>query len=73
MLNRRMNTNKFTRHRDFSIRTYHVVPLEELGGLIEWVPHMKTLHDCVSNCCTNLDEYRKWTDHIRKVGFALLI
>lgn len=64
MLNRQMQTSRFTRNRDYHIRTYHVIPLEEEGGLIEWVPHMRTINDCIANGkCLNVEEFRR----IRKI------
>ncbi|KAI6230300.1 Non-specific serine/threonine protein kinase [Aphelenchoides fujianensis] len=47
MLNARLPSNKHTRNADLRIRTFGVLPLQEQGGLIEWVNGMATLGDCL--------------------------
>ncbi|KAI6234052.1 Serine/threonine-protein kinase ATR [Aphelenchoides fujianensis] len=47
MLNARMSTNKHTRNEDLHIQTFGVLPLQEQGGLIEWVHGMTTLGECL--------------------------
>ncbi|CAD5229780.1 unnamed protein product [Bursaphelenchus okinawaensis] len=70
MLNRKMQTSRYTRNRDYRIRTYHVIPLEETGGIIEWVPHMDTLNNCIRNGnCKNRDLLLKIRDSITKNRF----
>jgi phosphatidylinositol kinase/protein kinase (PI-3 family) len=49
MLNIRSVTNKYTRNLALKIRTFHVLPLQEAGGIIEWVENMKTIGECVDN------------------------
>ncbi|KAI6225379.1 Non-specific serine/threonine protein kinase [Aphelenchoides fujianensis] len=47
MMNARLPTSKYTRNADLRIRTFGVLPLQEQGGLIEWVHGMSTLGDCL--------------------------
>lgn len=59
MLNMRSKTNKYTRNLGVRLRTFCVIPLQERGGIIEWVPNVSTMGECISQgtSCTKPSEY----------------
>ena len=66
MLNVRSKTNKYTRNLSFQIRTFAVIPLQEKGGIIEWIPNMATFGDCVSQGgCTKQNELTSLRNQLR--------
>ncbi|KAI6234934.1 hypothetical protein M3Y99_00744900 [Aphelenchoides fujianensis] len=59
MLNDRLPASKHTRNADLRIRTFGVLPLQEHGGLIEWVHGMATLGDCLRVAAEELEKAHK--------------
>ncbi|KAK0416987.1 hypothetical protein QR680_012784 [Steinernema hermaphroditum] len=47
MVNSLLMQNADARRKNLSIRTYTVIPLQEKGGLIEWVPNLKPLRRAI--------------------------
>ncbi|KAI6216793.1 Non-specific serine/threonine protein kinase [Aphelenchoides besseyi] len=47
MMNARLPINKHTRNDGLQIQTFGVIPLEEKGGIIEWVPGLMTIGECL--------------------------
>jgi phosphatidylinositol kinase/protein kinase (PI-3 family) len=67
MLNERCVTNKYTRNLGIRIRTFFVVPLQEKGGIIEWVPNVTTFGDFVNNgSCSNRSELDNLRNQLRQ-------
>lgn len=64
MVNALLHQNADARRRQLSVRTYNVVPLQDAGGLIEWVPNLMTyrsvLEPLMAEKCKNVMNDKEW-------------
>uniref|UniRef100_A0A915C076 Serine/threonine-protein kinase ATR n=2 Tax=Parascaris univalens TaxID=6257 RepID=A0A915C076_PARUN len=64
MVNALLHQNADSRRRQLSVRTYNVVPLQDAGGLIEWVPNLRTyrsvLEPLMAERCLNVMSDKEW-------------
>lgn len=68
MLNVRCTANKYTRNLGIRIRTFCVIPLQEKGGIIEWVPNVTTFGDFVQQGgCTKRSEAEALKGQMRNI------
>ncbi|KHN81046.1 Serine/threonine-protein kinase ATR [Toxocara canis] len=64
MVNALLHQNADSRRRQLSVRTYNVVPLQDAGGLIEWIPNLQTyrgvLEPLMTEKCSNVMSDKEW-------------
>uniref|UniRef100_A0A158Q3S9 Serine/threonine-protein kinase ATR n=1 Tax=Dracunculus medinensis TaxID=318479 RepID=A0A158Q3S9_DRAME len=64
MVNTLLRQNAEARQRQLSIRTYSVIPLQDSGGLIEWIPNLNTFQSILAPLmrekCANVMDKKEW-------------
>ncbi|MFH4978541.1 hypothetical protein AB6A40_005250 [Gnathostoma spinigerum] len=68
MVNALLHQNADARRRQLSVRTYNVIPLQDAGGLIEWIPNLETFRcilepliaEKVHPVMTDKDWFKRW-------------
>ncbi|KAI6184566.1 Non-specific serine/threonine protein kinase [Aphelenchoides bicaudatus] len=65
ILNKKSVTSKYTRNLGARIQTFRVIPLQERGGILEWVPNFNTLCDCISSLTNRSSELNNMETQFR--------
>ncbi|VDN03079.1 unnamed protein product [Thelazia callipaeda] len=68
MVNALLHQNADARRRQLLVRTYNVIPLQDAGGLIEWIPNLQTFRSVVellireksSNVMSEKEWFSRW-------------
>uniref|UniRef100_A0A0N5AZ30 Serine/threonine-protein kinase ATR n=1 Tax=Syphacia muris TaxID=451379 RepID=A0A0N5AZ30_9BILA len=71
MVNALLHQNSDARRRQLFVRTYNVVPLQEAGGLIEWIPYLRTyrsvleplMREKCDSVMTDKEWFSRWIPH----------
>uniref|UniRef100_A0AAF5Q436 Serine/threonine-protein kinase ATR n=8 Tax=Wuchereria bancrofti TaxID=6293 RepID=A0AAF5Q436_WUCBA len=64
MVNALLHQNADARRRQLHVRTYNVIPLQDAGGLIEWIPNLQTYRSVVEQLvkekCNSVMTDKEW-------------
>nr|CRZ22794.1 BMA-ATL-1 [Brugia malayi] len=64
MVNALLHQNADARRRQLHVRTYNVIPLQDAGGLIEWIPNLQTYRSVVEHLvkekCNSVMSDKEW-------------
>ncbi|CAG9534937.1 unnamed protein product [Cercopithifilaria johnstoni] len=64
MVNALLHQNADARRRQLHVRTYNVIPLQDAGGLIEWIPNLQTYRCLVEQLlkekCNSVMTDKEW-------------
>ncbi|VDK40133.1 unnamed protein product [Gongylonema pulchrum] len=66
MVNTLLHQDADARRRQLYVRTYNVIPLQDAGGLIEWIPNLNTFRNVLGPLmkekCDSVMSEKEWFD-----------